>query len=307
MTDSDEDKSLMGRLKSSVSSAVDRATGAAGQGLAQLEEQLEAMAPRLADPQNVDRLQKTMSGMAQMLYGLGFRLDRPARLLFELMDWVETNHGRQPVLQALSEHNPLLGPEFLDVIRYAAGGVSPDDQRRKMARQSIDAFRTKGRRQVLRFLAALAATTVQESPPRRDIDELVGYIEASNIPERFKPLAEYARSGPAGSSAPSSSSGTPGEPAHAGQGGSEEESESEGWTGRLKDSVRALTRRGEDAGALVDGLTPIFDRHLRFLSISFLFAAQGFMTRSAIEELPDIVEQSAAATGGGEDDDVIDI
>ena len=300
MSDSDDDKSLMGRLKSTVSSAVDRATGAAGQGLTQLEDQLQTLAPRLAEPQNVDRLQKTMSAMAQLLYGLGFGLDRPARLLFELMDWVERNHGRQPVVEALSEHNPLVGQEFLDVIRYAGGGVSPDEQRRKMARQSIDAFRTKGRRQMLRFLAALASVTVPQPPPRRGVDQLVSYIEESNIPERFKPLADYARSGPGGSSPPSSGSPTDSDES------SESGADSGGWTGRLKDRVRALTRTGEDAGALVEGLTPIFDRHLRFLSISFLFAAQGFMTRSAIEELPDILEQSAAASGN-DDDDIIDI
>jgi hypothetical protein len=156
---------------------------------------------------------------------------------------------------------------------------------------------------VLRFLAALASVTLEQPPPRRGIDALVDYIEQSNIPERFKPLAEYARSGPGGASPPDSSSA---QDRQTDRGGSDDDSDSDGWTGRLKDGVRALTRRGEDGGALVDGLTPIFDRHLRFLSISFLFAAQGFMTRSAIEELPDIVEQSKAAAGD-EDDDVIDI
>ena len=293
MSDSSDKPGFLQRLKDGAEATLDRAVEMAGEQVRDLEARLTELAPKLADPHNVDRLQKTMSGAARLVYGLGFSLDANARLLFEFLDWVEGQHGRRPVVEALGTHNPLLDQEFIDFIQFAGGSVSPDSNRRDAAHRHIEAYREKASREILLFLAQLASLESDQPPPEADRDSLVDYIRASGIPERFKRLAEVAH-GPKEAEQPDDRS----EPE------TESRGEDDGISGGVRRGIDALAERDPGFGEMIEAIAPLFDAHLKFLILSFLFAAQGFMTRSAIEELPEIVRQSGLDR---ENDDIIDV
>ena len=307
MADSSNDSGFLERLKTGARATLERAVGAAERELMNLEQRLQKLAPKLAEPENLDRLQKTMSGAARLVYGLGFSIDADARLLFQFLDWVEQEHGRRPVVEALGRHNPLLDEQFLDLLRFAGGTVSPDDRRRHSAREHIENYRHSAQLEVLRFLASLAALESADQPPVGETPEpFVDFIEQSDIPDRFKRLAHLAHrpereEPPTPKASPDAPGSESGESAAVGEADS---ASSSGALGRLRERFDALVQRDAEASALADAVAPLFDDHLRFLSISFLFAAQGFMTRSAIEELPEIVRRSGVSE---DDDDVIDV
>ena len=288
MADSSDESGWLQRIKDGARSTIDRAVGAATRQLPDIERHLQSLAPRLLEADNVDQLQDALSLVAKAVYGLGFTIDDRARLLFELFDWIERRHGRRPIVHALGRHNPLLDEAFLTFVNQVGGVASPDDRRREAAERAIASYREHGRRQVLRLLAHLAALESDQPPPSSD-RALADYVRNSPLPDRFDALVDIV----ADTSADSSDDG----------GTDTDETPPSGWTEDVKRGVGDLVKRDPTIGALIESAGPAFDPQMRFLTASLLFATQAFMTRSAIEALPEMAEQSGLQS----DDDVIDI
>lgn len=292
MSDSSNDDGWLQRLRDGARATLDRAMGAANRRLDDLEQQLESLAPRLLEAENVDQLQRSLSTVARTLYGLGFRIDDQAKLLFELFDWVERRHGRRPIVEAIGNHNPMLDDAFLNVVHQFGGVASPDDRRRKNAERAIETYREHGRREVLRLIAQLASLECDRSPPDAP-DDLADYIRESPLPDRFTPLVDLASEEPrrrAGTAPEESDASTVADST---------------WRDDVRRGIDALVARDASVQALVQSAAPAFDRQMRFLTGSVLFATQAFVTRTAIEALPEMAEQSGISSD--DDDDVIDV
>lgn len=277
MADESDDDGLMETLRARANDALQSVAGALRRQMTEVDAKLQELAPALATPENVERFQSTMETLSQLVYGVGFSVDPDAQRLFEFMDWAERHYGRQLVLEGLERYNPLFRQTFADVLLAArgaavAGGASGAD-----FRESVEAYRESATVDVLRFLAHLASREADGTPPGRDPDALASYLRRSGVPERFHSLADRAR----------------------------------GLDSDARRSVRAPRDAaepdpdesiGDQVRALIRGSVG-FDRHLQFLSIGFLFASQGFLTRTALESLPEIVERSNL----DDPDDVVDI
>ncbi|MFB6375727.1 MAG: hypothetical protein ABEN55_22050, partial [Bradymonadaceae bacterium] len=187
MTNSSDDDGWLQRLTDGARSTLDRAIGAANRQLNDLERRLQTLAPRMLEAENVDQLQRTLSTVAQTVYGLGFTIDAEAKLLFELFDRTERRHGRRPVVEAIGRHNPMLDEAFVHFVRHFGGVASPDDHRRRDAERAIETYREHGRARVLRLIAELAALEADTSPPSGE-ETLADYIRRSPLPDRFDRL-----------------------------------------------------------------------------------------------------------------------
>lgn len=287
MASSSGDSTLLQRLREGAQTALKRAVQTADRRIAELERRIRILAPRLVSAENVEQVQETLSTVARVVYGLGFTVDDDARRLFDLFDWVEQHHGRQPVVQALGRHNPLLDEQFLELVEHVRAMVSPTSDRPSPDPGQIEAFRDHARHEVLELLAALAALEADEPPPNSGTDAtLAAYVRQSALPSRFDELVDRALGDQSESSA------------------SEQPSSSYGSArSSIERGIDMLAERDADFGALAEQMAPLFDRHLRFLSTSFLFATQAFLTRSAIESLPELADQSGVQSP----DDPIDV
>lgn len=290
MASSSNDSTLLQQLRKGAETALRRAVQTADRRLAEMEQRIEALAPRLVSAENIDQVQETLSTVAQVVCSLGFKVDEDARRLFELFDWIEQRHGRQPVVRALGRHNPLLDEKFLELVEHVRTMVSPASDLPSPDPGQIETFRAHARREVLELLAALAALEAERPPPDSGTDAtLATYVRESALPSRFDGLVERALGDefePSATEQPSESSST-----------------SRSARSSIEQGIEMLAERDADFRALAENVAPLFDRHLRFLSTSFLFATQAFLTRSAIEALPNIADQS----GTQPPDDPIDV
>jgi hypothetical protein len=290
MASSSNDSTLLQRIRDRAETALKRAVETADRRLTEVEQRLRTLGPRLVSAQNIEQVQQTLARFARVVYGLGFTADDDARRLFELFDWVEQQHGRQPVVRALGNHNPLLDEQFVELIDHVRAIFSPTSDLPSPDPGQIEAFRDHASRQVLELLATLAALESDEPPPDSGTDEaLASYVRDSPLPRRFDELVERALGDQYGPSADERTQ-NPSPPS-----GSARSS--------IERGIEMLAERDADFGALAEQMAPLFDRHLRFLSTSFLFATQAFLTRSAIDALPDLAEQSGAQSP----DDTIDV
>ena len=293
MADSSDESGWLQRITHRARATIDRAVDAATRQLTDVEHHLQSLAPRLLEADNVDQLQDALSLVAKAVYGLGFTIDDRARLLFELFDWIERRHGRRPIVHALGQHNPLLDEAFLAFVNEVGGVASPDDRRREAAERAIASYREHGRRKVLRLLAHLAALESDRPPPSDR--ELADYVRDSPLPDRFDALVDIVAATPTDSSDETSSDDDATDT---------DETTASGWTDDVKRGVGDLVKRDPSIRALIESAGPAFDPQMRFLTASLLFATQAFMTRSAIEALPEMAEQSGLQS---DDDDVIDV
>jgi hypothetical protein len=272
---SDNDSGLLGRLQGWASDAAntlqDRAREAIGEQIRrQVTERMEELSRRMAEPENVEALQASLRRFANLSYTLGFAFDPQARQLFEYLDWAEGRWGRQRVLIALQEHNPLTTDEFIEffdqVLQNPAVEPDPD---------VVEAFETVGRRELLSLLVLLGYPEGQvdvwdetEGPP--PLDRLVEAFEMSDAPLRFQELGRRAR----GSSAEASAEST---------GGTDHASTDQ----HLGSTMRQLVRRSNSA--IGRTVSRMLDADVRFVTVSFVMAVQAYFTRLAIDTLPEVV------------------
>jgi len=279
MTNPSDRDTVLDRIRGSANELLDRISDAVRDRARELDEVLGDLARSYASPENLDRFQSTMATMTRLLYRMGFSVDPGARRLFEFMDWSERNYGRQRVLEGLRRYNPLLRPDFADLVRSASRSVVGGNSSTSVSdvRSELEEFRESAALDVLQFLAHLAEPEADGPPPGRDADELGDYVLESDIPDRFRELVARARdTGPAATAESTRS---------------EVADDREETTGSLARRVRGAIQKRV-------GL----DRQLQFLSAGFLFASQGFLTRTALESLPELVRRSNL-----DDEDVIDL
>jgi len=277
MADESDDDGWMETLRSRANDALRRVAGALRRQMTDVDAKLEELAPSLATRENLERFQSTMESLSRLVYGVGFSVDPDAQRLFEFMDWAERNYGRQLVLDGLERYNPLFRQSFAEVLLAARGAAVAGGPSGAEFRESVETYRESATVDVLRFLAHLASREADGTPPGRDPDAIASYLRRSGVPERFHLLADRAR-------------------------GRTSDSRDEATSRRRPMDSADDETFGDQVRALIRGSVG-FDRHLQFVSIGFLFAAQGFLTRTALESLPEIVDRSNL----DDSDNVVDI
>ena len=295
---SDNDPGLLGRLKGWASDAAghlqDRAREAVGEEIRRrVTERLEDVSQQMADPENIDALQASLRRFANLSYTLGFAFDPQARQLFDYLDWAEQRWGRQRVLVALQEHNPLTTDEFIEffdqVLQHPTAEPDAD---------VVEAFETVGRRELLSLLVALGypedeASVWEETEGPPSLDRLVEAYETSDAPLRFQDLGRRARGRRGDSPSNSPRDSTHRVAAEAG----------------LGSKMRQLVHRSDSA--IGRTVSRMLDADVRFVTVSFVMAFQAYFTRLAIDTLPEVVaadhQTDAAPDDSEESDDVVDV
>lgn len=300
---SDHENGLLSRLQGwasqTASSIQDRAREAVGEQIRRrITRHMEELSERLAEPENVEALQSSLRRFANLSYTLGFAFDPQARQLFEFLDWAESRWGRQRVLLAIQEHNPLTTDEFIEFFDQVLQNptAEPDPA-------VVEAFETVGRRELLSLLVLLGypegeATVWDETEGPPPLDRLVEAFETSDAPFRFQELGRRAR-GTASTGPPDSREATSHQQPHRTQ----EQEES-----LLGSQMRQLVRRSESAIGQTVGR--MLDADVRFVTVSFVMAVQAYFTRLAIDTLPEVVakdRQTPDDTERSDDSDVVDV
>jgi hypothetical protein len=300
---SDHENGLLSRLQGwasqTASSIQDRAREAVGEQIRRrITRHMEELSERLAEPENVEALQSSLRRFANLSYTLGFAFDPQARQLFEFLDWAESRWGRQRVLLAIQEHNPLTTDEFIEFFDQVLQNptAEPDPA-------VVEAFETVGRRELLSLLVLLGypegeATVWDETEGPPPLDRLVEAFETSDAPFRFQDLGRRAR-GSASTGPPDSREAANRQQTHRTQ----EPDES-----LLGSQMRQLVRRSESA--IGQTVSRMLDADVRFVTVSFVMAVQAYFTRLAIDTLPEVVandRQTPDDTEQSDDSDVVDV
>ena len=259
---------------------------------------LEAAVDWMTSPDNIEQVQAIMARTAQSAIDMGFRVDHHAALLFEFVDWMEQEHGREPVAGRVWQYNSLIDGTLLALLEARVGMVGQQDRGRGYERQ-IEAVRLD----FLEMLCALASLEDERPMPRiRRPETLRAYFEECILPERFYVLAGLGIGDPEAFE----------EMERRNAQKQEREREERGMAGRLVDRLRraASSAREEPSGeeeapeksrskrararALVK-LGP-FDRDpsFRFLVNSYLFFLQTYTTRALIERFPETIATARA-------------
>jgi hypothetical protein len=284
--------------------ALDRIGKQAGQVLLP---KLEAALDWMTSPDNIEQVQAIMARTAQSAIDMGFRVDHHAALLFEFVDWMEQEHGRDPVAARVWQYNSLIDGTLLALLEARVGMVGQQDRGRGYERQ-LEAVRLD----FLEMLCSLASLEDERTMPRvRRPETLRAYFEDCILPERFYVLAGLGVGDPAAFDEM--------ERRLAEQ--QEREREERSMAGKLVDRLRRAANSARDdlPGALQDTdadeddgdrrkkrskrarakalvkLGP-FDRDpsFRFLVNSYLFFLQTYTTRALIERFPETIATARA-------------
>lgn len=261
---------------------------------------LEAALDWMTSPENIEQVQAIMARTAQSAIDMGFRVDHHAALLFEFVDWMEQEHGREPVAARVWQYNSLVDGTLLALLEARVGMVGQQDRGRGYERQ-IEAVRLD----FLELLCALASLEDERPMPRvRRPETLRAYFEDCILPEQFYVLAGLGIGDPAAFEEM--------EQRLAAQQAREREERSA--AGKLVERLKraATTARqdldsatSEDDGGKKPGkrararalvkLGP-FDRDpsFRFLVNSYLFFLQTYTTRVLIERFPETIAAARA-------------
>jgi hypothetical protein len=292
---SDHESGLLGRLQGWASDAAntlqDRAREAIGEQIRrQITERMEELSRRMAEPENVEALQASLRRFANLSYTLGFAFDPQARQLFEYLDWAEGRWGRQRVLVALQEHNPLTTDEFIEFFDQVLQNPAVEPEA-----DVVEAFETVGRRELLSLLVLLGYPEGEadvwdqtEGPP--PLDRLVEAFEMSDAPLRFQELGRRAR-GKSNRAAAESNGAT----------------EHTSADDHLGSTMRQLVHRS--SSAIGRTVSRMLDADVRFVTVSFVMAVQAYFTRLAIDTLPEVVaaERQDQPDPSEESEDVVDV
>jgi hypothetical protein len=309
MASEDDDKQWLVRARDLVDSARARADEASGSALSRVSEKVretvqERLAPRvkdalqhtlapaiekrirdmvlkLAEPENAERLQDTLASIAQFGMSRGFEQDPDARLLFEFVDWLEHRHSRALVMEVVVKHGALMEHTLINhlqtMLERRRAGLPPEGG------DGWQDLQDEGQQRLLELLTLLVTLETEEPAPRTQ-PEQVAYIEAADIPERFKALAHKT----------------------VGADGAFDDAADR------RDATPAKQKPGKKT-ALQRFAPSMDDPHTRFLTASHLFFVQSYLVRAMVESLPGMLSEIAEfekATRSHEEqrsDDVVDI
>lgn len=225
---------------------------------ARLLPRLEAAVDWATAPENVEHLQALMARTAQVGLDLGFRADPRARLLFEFVDFIEQEHGREEVASRIWAHNPLIDGSMLLLVEAALGSEHADPGAEALERVRC-AF--------LEMLCALAQLEEQTPLPElRRVETLRAYFERAILPDHFHLLAGLGAGDPAAFA------------------------ELEARQGRTPRATTWSSTTRRRKGALAR-LGPMWsDPGVMFLINSYLLFLQSYATRAVIERFPELME-----------------
>ena len=199
MNDDIENDSFLARVQHRLRAGSERVEQARHGWLARVRQSIgETVAPavehgarklllKLAEPDNAERLQETLAGLAQFAMRSGFRSDPKARLLFDFVDEIEAVHSREAVMQIVVQHAVAYEHDMLGVLLESVqrGGSAT------MTAERLDGFRQRASSKLLALLCALASLESDEQPPSAR-EAQIAYFEDAPIDPRYKPLARMA-------------------------------------------------------------------------------------------------------------------
>lgn len=294
--------------------ALDQAQRAAGRGLQLLQQQSsEHLIPRLeqfvewaTSEENIHNLQGILARTAQLGMNLGFSSDPRARILFEFVDWMESEHGREHVAPRVFAHNPLVDGSLIDMLEAT---LNPNHSPEHYATR-IDTVRAK----FMLMICSLAQLEDERPlPSSDDLQTLREHFESCIIPPQFHVLAGLGAGDP--------SAFEHFEQRERDRRERESASKRRGIRQRVFDRLqRAASTTPEEAedpttrsSALLRLTTGKRDPATSFLVQSYLFFFQSYMTRAMVEQFPDMVAgikaqaQPDEDTRSPPDPDVIDL
>jgi hypothetical protein len=154
------------------------------------------------------------------------------------------------------------------------GSAASEEAARRMHEMRDDAASD-----LLDLLCGLAALEKGEEPPTDSVAARVAFYEEADLPEEFRDLAAMA----AGIPGAFETASEPSRP-----------SMLQRLRGRGRDdaSEQDSTERG-----LARFIPSFEDPHLRFLTLSYLFFLQSYMTRNLVEALPELLDQAQRYDG----------
>lgn len=247
-----------------------------------LEADLERLVLSLTDPENAQRLQSGLAQVAQLAMQMGFAADPHSARLYELVAWLETEHGRMPVLQRVAAHVAATEATLLGAFGALVGdlGAASGPGAMEDAAQRMHAMRDDAASDLLDLLCALASLVTGEEPPRGSAEDRVLFYEQAGLPEAFRPLAAMALGAPGAFESPA-------------------KREETSWRRRLPGARRDKPPQQTGTG-LARFVPSLDDPHLRFLTLSHLFFLQAYLTRNLVEALPELLQRATWTPHDGE-------
>lgn len=262
----------------------------------------EHLLPRLEDasrwllePEHIEQAQQQLAKLASWGMKLGFEHDPKAALLFDFVNWIEQEHGRQAVIFCLAQHNPVVDGTLLDLVQtrfMTWPKLDEQTYQRKLSAVSCT---------FLGLLGALAQLEDRQAAPlRRSQEVLLARFVTSGIPERFYPLGHMA----AGDKEVLARFERPAQPEQATSGALHKRA-----IGRLKAKLTGQTTPTTQPSGTANTRTDLTDQrpmgsdpHFQFLVNSYAFFMHTYMTRALIEQLPQVFTLARRAQAQDEPD-----
>jgi hypothetical protein len=281
-----------------------------------IEDAAQKMLLKLAEPENAQKLQETLAGVAQFAMKSGFRSDPQAGLLFDFVDQLETRHSRPEVLEIVVEHAMVyeqdLVATLIEAIKSGQGVAGLAGRKQGAGRKSgtdrFEAFRDRASTRLLTLLCSLASLDSDDPAPDSRAAK-VAYFEQAPIDARFKPLARMA-----------TGEREAFEVAQNSEEGSHTHDPDPDSPSLVRRAINRLAgeANGEANGnattALARFVPSLRDPGTRFLTTSYLFFMQSYLVRAMIEELPamlaavrDLEQEAQNNQQADTPDDIIEI
>ncbi len=232
-----------------------------------VEEAARKMLLKLAEPENAQKLQEALAGVAGFAMRSGFQSDHKARLLFDFVDELEKRHSREEVMQIVVQHAIVYEQDLLVTL---LDSVQRGSTLNSMSAERFEAFRERASTKLLALLCSLVSLESDERAPSARAAQ-IAFFEEATPEERFRPLARMAAGEP---DAFESLEDKP----------ERDAKKRAGWLRRALDRVSS-----EETTALAKLMPSLADPATRFLTTSYLFFMQSYLVRAMIEELPEIL------------------